>query len=322
MHIEQGGADDAADEFEVQFAELQSALPSFEWADQTQPVRLRRLLSDAQMDQVHNAAQELKGSCGRSVRDADGVYKVGEDGTWRTTYLHTGHAFQRALPELYAQLIAAAYEADRRENWGLLAGRDVRARCIEYHEVEPGGALADRDHRDTGSLVTIDVMLADPGGGDFSGGHFHAPVTLRGASSTSTSNRDAHEQQQQPQQQQQQPQQHPQQQPQQQQQQQQQRQRQRDHHDIQHAQTRAIGDGTAHVHTLPRSGGSADGSTQQFTGGTEGGQVEFTKGDAVGEERQCAHRCVRPFGACGYTAAYSKLEALFKSSFGGAGYEQ
>jgi hypothetical protein len=41
--------------------------------------------------------------------------------------------------------------------------------------VEPNGALIDPCHRDTGSLVTVDVMLADPVNGDFTGGRFRTP---------------------------------------------------------------------------------------------------------------------------------------------------
>jgi hypothetical protein len=41
--------------------------------------------------------------------------------------------------------------------------------------VEPNGALFDPCHRDTGSLVTVDVRLSDPVNGDFTGGHFRTP---------------------------------------------------------------------------------------------------------------------------------------------------
>lgn len=51
----------------------------------------------------------------------------------------------------------------------LVAGLELR--CAELHEGAVGGALGDPRHFDSGSVVTIDVMLARPGV-DFEGGHF------------------------------------------------------------------------------------------------------------------------------------------------------
>jgi hypothetical protein len=53
---------------------------------------------------------------------------------------------------------------------------------VLYFTVEPNGALIDPSHRDTGSLVTVDVMLSDPVNGDFTGGRFRTPQ--RSASTT------------------------------------------------------------------------------------------------------------------------------------------
>jgi hypothetical protein len=47
--------------------------------------------------------------------------------------------------------------------------------AVGYFTVEPNGALIDPCHRDTGSLVTVDVMLSDPVNGDFTGGRFRTP---------------------------------------------------------------------------------------------------------------------------------------------------
>jgi hypothetical protein len=46
----------------------------------------------------------------------------------------------------------------------------VGVRCVEYHEVHPGGSLPDRKHYDKGSLATIDILLSEPS--DFAGGIF------------------------------------------------------------------------------------------------------------------------------------------------------
>ena len=89
-------------------------------------------------------------------------------------YLHTGGAFARALPQLRAKLLAAAAKVDEEQGWGLVsaAGARARPRCVEYHRVGPRGALPFARHHDAGSLVTLDVMLADPRAGEFEGSAF------------------------------------------------------------------------------------------------------------------------------------------------------
>ncbi|CAJ1355461.1 unnamed protein product, partial [Effrenium voratum] len=47
------------------------------------------------------------------------------------------------------------------EGWGLLRG-GAGLRVAEFHEMWPGGRLADRHHFDVGSLITLDVMLREP----------------------------------------------------------------------------------------------------------------------------------------------------------------
>ena len=39
----------------------------------------------------------------------------------------------------------------------------LNLRTVEYHEYRPGGQLKARKHYDAGSLITVDLMLADPG---------------------------------------------------------------------------------------------------------------------------------------------------------------
>jgi hypothetical protein len=50
--------------------------------------------------------------------------------------LQTNHTFQKALPQIHAKLLAAAWQADEQQQWGLLTGKQdcVHARCVEYHE--------------------------------------------------------------------------------------------------------------------------------------------------------------------------------------------
>jgi hypothetical protein len=82
----------------------------------------------------------------------------------------------------------AAADAAR---WGLLEKRrgqplGIAPRCIEYHEVGAGGALADPQHYDHGSLLTLDIMLADGAAGDFEGGAFMAATTNAAATDSPT----------------------------------------------------------------------------------------------------------------------------------------
>ena len=86
-------------------------------------------------------------------------------GVWRTTYLHTGGLFRERLAPLHARIRRKIEEVDE-ANWGLLRGRDLAKlnfRTVEYHEYGVEGRLSTERHIDAGSLVTIDIMLAEPG---------------------------------------------------------------------------------------------------------------------------------------------------------------
>lgn len=118
-------------------------------------------------------------------------------GTWSTTYLQTEYMFQNRLPELHKRVKDAAVRVDR-ENWGickaalaagepgdklntrylrprlfLLHSRDSSVlnvcclddRVIELHTVGPTGGLPAAKHYDSGSVVTVDLMLAEPDSG-------------------------------------------------------------------------------------------------------------------------------------------------------------
>lgn len=95
-----------------------------------------------------------------------------------TIYLHAGHAEQRGVlhedsprARLLWQLIQRMRAEDPRESLtaGALAA-DLEVRCVELHEYQPGGALMNRDHRDSGSTLTLSLLLSDPA--SFEGGQF------------------------------------------------------------------------------------------------------------------------------------------------------
>uniref|UniRef100_A0A7S2X7V4 Fe2OG dioxygenase domain-containing protein n=1 Tax=Lotharella oceanica TaxID=641309 RepID=A0A7S2X7V4_9EUKA len=96
--------------------------------------------------------------------------------TWRTTYLHTNGAFEQRLPLLRKKLRQAFTEVDQRD-WNLIPTFDplsLHFRTVEFHEYWPGGQLAQTQHYDSGSIITMDVMLADPKH-DFKGGDLVTP---------------------------------------------------------------------------------------------------------------------------------------------------
>ena len=49
-------------------------------------------------------------------------------------------------------------------------GEDLSVRCIELHTYHAGAGLMDRDHKDSGSALSMSVMLSEPG--SFEGGEF------------------------------------------------------------------------------------------------------------------------------------------------------
>jgi hypothetical protein len=84
------------------------------------------------------------------------------------------HMFQNRLPEIHAKIRAAALAVDT-EHWGICAaavgasnGGALSTRCIELHSAGPSGGLPHARHFDSGSCVTIDIMLREPiAGGTF-----------------------------------------------------------------------------------------------------------------------------------------------------------
>jgi len=96
--------------------------------------------------------------------------------TWKTTYLHCGLWARDRIPQILDNILNAAKEIDKSNDWNVLKNRSVlNFRTIEFHEyTERGGLLNWRDpHFDDGSLITIDIMLADPN--DFEGGELVFP---------------------------------------------------------------------------------------------------------------------------------------------------
>ncbi|KAJ1627001.1 hypothetical protein T492DRAFT_596211 [Pavlovales sp. CCMP2436] len=90
---------------------------------------------------------------------------------WQVVFLQADHVLQRRLPLIARKLRDAALSADAAHwNATLGLGSQLGIRCAELHRQSRGGGLPDPEHRDHGSLITIDVMLSDIG--SFEGGSF------------------------------------------------------------------------------------------------------------------------------------------------------
>ena len=102
-----------------------------------------------------------------------------------TIYLHAGQREGRGAlhaDDERSRILARVVDLMRRHDPratlhapGDLA-RDLNVRCCELHRYVVGGGLLDRNHRDSGSMLTMSVTLSDPAAVE--GGHF---VTWPGA---------------------------------------------------------------------------------------------------------------------------------------------
>ena len=114
-----------------------------------------------------------------------------DGGEYRTTWLQAdcAAAFSTAPYRMaIKKLVDMMYEADRMEGWGLLHAEKCSVRCIEFHEYDASRAdpncsmrgragittgAASPTHFDSGSLVTLDLMLSPATA--FDGGAFTTP---------------------------------------------------------------------------------------------------------------------------------------------------
>jgi len=93
---------------------------------------------------------------------------------WLTTYLSTASVdapdgmFRHVAPELFEKICALRHSVDPRCGSSPAELEDLRVRCIELHAYARGGGGLDPKHYDSGSVVTVDLMLDD----DFEGGLF------------------------------------------------------------------------------------------------------------------------------------------------------
>ena len=65
--------------------------------------------------------------------------------------------------------MGAFKDANAWGNYNMTLDNSIGIRTVEYHNYGTHGNLATWNHKDTGSLLTMDIMLAEPGT-DYEGG--------------------------------------------------------------------------------------------------------------------------------------------------------
>eukprot|EP00756_Hemistasia_phaeocysticola_P016596 Hpha_TRINITY_DN15487_c3_g1::TRINITY_DN15487_c3_g1_i2::g.177349::m.177349 len=135
-------------------------------AQKSAAVRIPHLLSAEEISEVIRVVGEHKDSLGVEQRSP-------LSDAWKVWFLHTGGAMARILPWVRERILSAARKVDAEQGWNLLPeGDDCRLRVAEFHDqTAPGPGIPDPLHLDQDSLITIDIMLSDPGA-DFDGGVF------------------------------------------------------------------------------------------------------------------------------------------------------
>ena len=169
----QGSAQDTVDAFQTKLLRQPAAA-----VERTEPVRIRGFFSSEDIRTVERAAEALIQQ--QSHRWSMPVYATtAAAGADATAYAHDmrygnhhvalnlhrdGH-FQRECPLLWDKVVAAMRSQPTMYIDPQIA---LNVRCIEYHTYTPGAGLPTKGHRDTGSVVTISILLgAARSGGTF-----------------------------------------------------------------------------------------------------------------------------------------------------------
>jgi hypothetical protein len=171
--------DDSFQEIKSRTEKSVAQLPEVSVASKTEVLALRNLLSPAEVECLLKTARKIRPLCGQMGRDANGV-RVLANAPWETRYLHTNGVWKRETESrnMVKKIVDAGWNAMENSPLFVVANspsrEEMSIRCVELHEVGPGGALPDPDHFDGGSVITIDVMLSSIG--DFDGGEFCTPI--------------------------------------------------------------------------------------------------------------------------------------------------
>ena len=145
-------------------------------ADLSEHVVLRGLLSDEEIGRLCARGEGALGSqaeeapvtldlfdeAGAAATMAEDYFHNSSDNCeHRVAHLHRGGALQREESRLLERVLSHVRRADA-ARWRLLLGRPACLRSAEYHAYTNGGSVADPEHRDQGSLLTLTVLLSEP----------------------------------------------------------------------------------------------------------------------------------------------------------------
>jgi len=142
-------------------------------AQHTRTERFAAAISHAEVESLLAAATVArKAGCATLRRTQDG-------GEYRTTWLQAA-PLPNAAAAGVSKRVALMQTADAKAAWNLL-GEPYQVRCVEFHEYESNGqgdkglgtGAPDLTHYDSGSLITLDLMLSATA--DFEGGSFATP---------------------------------------------------------------------------------------------------------------------------------------------------
>ena len=118
-------------------------------AERTQPILARATLDESEVAAVLDAANTMAGA-----------YDVAYGKAHAALFMHRRGYFGGTLPELLPRLVKQMRHAAAKWH-GEEAAAALSLRCIEFHTYQAGGGLLDIDHRDTGSAVSMSILLSE-----------------------------------------------------------------------------------------------------------------------------------------------------------------
>jgi len=95
------------------------------------------------------------------------AYDVAYSDSHTALALHRDGFFQAQWTTVGERIVAAMCSAGHQEEED---GATLNVRCVELHTYTLGGSLLNPGHRDTGSVLTMSILLSEPS--DFEGGEF------------------------------------------------------------------------------------------------------------------------------------------------------
>lgn len=150
-------------DFGPQHASLLLDEPRDGWAQRSHRMSAEQLVAERREPVIVNG--QLTSTEVRAVLDAAGrmasKYDLAYGSSHAALFLHRGGYFARVLPDVLSKLMEQMRGVA--SGWPEECGSidELTLRCIEFHTYQAGGALLDVDHRDTGSVVSMSVLLSD-----------------------------------------------------------------------------------------------------------------------------------------------------------------